>query len=416
MLTVTNIRRELTEFCAELRARIICEEDPALDNTEVWLRYPAEHYENLSLNANPFVAALLLTAMRLGAKLKVEGAISRKIRTGINKFMEIMHQWRPLFYKPVKIEAAEITETFRAGRSVGSFFSGGVDSFYTLLKNENSDCAASEKTEYLIFVRGFDIRLDCQNELYREALRRVDAAGAALGKKVIQVSTNIRKMNDHLVPWDWFHGQAMMSVALGLDGLLRKIYIPSTHTYQDLFPWGSHPLLDPLWATESLEVVHDGCEATRVEKIIEEIANSQVALDNLRVCCENRYERFNCGVCEKCVRTMVNLEVAGVLERCNTFDRKLNYARVKNLFIENENVRAFVQENYDTLATRGGNPQLLNALSKCLSPYAGWRPRNIVRSLVPKRALRAVKSLIIAIDQRVLQGRVRDLYRKKYRR
>ncbi len=23
------------------------------------------------------------------------------------------------------------------------------------------------------------------------------------------------------------------------------IYIPASHTYADLFPWGSHPILDP---------------------------------------------------------------------------------------------------------------------------------------------------------------------------
>ena len=38
-------------------------------------------------------------------------------------------------------------------------------------------------------------------------------------------------------------------------------------TYAHLGPLGSHPLLDPLWSSEDVELVHDGCEATRLDKL-----------------------------------------------------------------------------------------------------------------------------------------------------
>ena len=74
----------------------------------------------------------------------------------------------------------------------------------------------------------------------------------------------------------------------------------------------SHPALDPLWSTEAVEVVHDGAETRRVDKVAA-LAASPLALRYLRVCWENRGGAYNCGRCGKCMRTMVDLDLAGAL-------------------------------------------------------------------------------------------------------
>jgi hypothetical protein len=68
------------------------------------------------------------------------------------------------------------------------------------------------------------------------------------------------------VGWKLYHGAALAAVALLFQDRLGKILIPPTYSYADLLPWGSHPLLDPLWSTEQTTIEHEGCEATRVEK------------------------------------------------------------------------------------------------------------------------------------------------------
>lgn len=50
----------------ELRGTIMCEEDERLQNVKVWLHYPSEYYEKTSFETNSFVAAILLSAMRMG--------------------------------------------------------------------------------------------------------------------------------------------------------------------------------------------------------------------------------------------------------------------------------------------------------------------------------------------------------------
>ena len=109
----------------------------------------------------------------------------------------------------------------------------------------------------------------------------------------------------------------LASVGLLFQARFRTILISAAHTYADLGPWGSHPLLDPLWSTELTEFVHHGAHATRVDKC-RVLANSEVAMRHLRVCWENREGRYNCGECEKCLRTMVNLAAVGALGRCTT--------------------------------------------------------------------------------------------------
>ena len=42
----------------------------------------------------------------------------------------------------------------------------------------------------------------------------------------------------------------------------------ASHTYADPLPWASHPLVDPLWSTESLQFCHHGAEALRTAELL----------------------------------------------------------------------------------------------------------------------------------------------------
>ena len=127
-----------------------------------------------------------------------------------------------------------------------------------------------------------------------------------------------------------------------LQSQLRRVFVPASDSYGTLWSRGSHPLLDPLWGTEMLEIVHDGCEADRPQKMAV-VARSDVALQNLRVC-NKQHATYNCGDCEKCVRTMVDLRLVDALDRCPTFPDVLDLRRVARMKVPHH-VRAFSQEN-----------------------------------------------------------------------
>ena len=129
---------------------------------------------------------------------------------------------------------------------------------------------------------------------------------------------------------------------------------------------GTHPLLDPLWSTESLTFEHDGCEANRAEKTAR-ISQSDIALRSLRVC--NRIYRHNCGQCEKCLRTMISLQAVGTLERCTAFDKKLDIEAVSRIKIGNYRLLHFAEENLRVLENNGNDPALAEALRVCIKNY-----------------------------------------------
>ena len=69
---------------------------------------------------------------------------------------------------------------------------------------------------------------------------------------------------------------------------------------------------------ETVDIVHSGAEATRAEKIAR-LSRSSVALAHLRVCWQNVGKAYNCCRCEKCLRTMADLELCGVLDGMEAF-------------------------------------------------------------------------------------------------
>jgi hypothetical protein len=367
VLSVTGIECVAGESYVELRARLSGED---LDGFELWFRYPTSCSDAVCACGDPFVAALLLPVMARGAALRVEGPVSSRMMQGVGTFMDVICGWWPEF-EHVAVEADE-TDVVRSTPDLGfvaSSFSGGVDSFYTLLKNEHSDLPRQEKISRLLFIHGYDIALD-RADFHRAVVDRLEVVAKACDKELIQVSTNARQLAGEPVTWGRYHATVLIAVTLGLQGRLRRLYIPASYPYADLFPWGSHPRTDPLWSTESLEIIHDGCEATRVEKVLAYVSKSQVALDNLRVCWESQKGMYNCGVCEKCMRTKLNLEIAGVLHKAGALDSTLRYKDVKKMRVYGNHAERFARDNLQGLIAHGGDPRLIKALRKALSPWS----------------------------------------------
>lgn len=201
---------------------------------------------------------------------------------------------------------------------------------------------------------GFDIKPG-DSTLKSQALRMAREVGAELGKRVVEVETNLRDWSEPCVHWSWYHGSALAAVAHLLSREFEKFYISSTYAEGQLHPWGTHPELDPLWGNDSIQLIHDGCEARRTDKI-SFIAKSPVALKYLRVCYENRNGAYNCGRCEKCLRTMVTLEALGLLDRCAAFPPRINRWHLKRLIVTSEDAKIFIRENVDLIGQMPASP------------------------------------------------------------
>lgn len=257
------------------------------------------------------VAATLLVAMLGGHDLRVEAPVSAQVLAGADVVGEVFATWsrrRQLErgdgpgYRRVHLEVAGERQPTHRPSGVAAMFSAGVDSFHTVLRHRH-------RLDALVYVIGFDVRLG--DPALPGVLELVRSSAGLLGLPLIEVRTNLRNVLDALVPWDDLHGAALAGVALLLGDRFAEVLVPATLTYDELYPLGSHPVLDPLWSSDAVTLVHDGAGDDRATKL-GAIASMPAARRNLRVCFQFVDGVVNCGRCEKCLRTMVGARIAGV--------------------------------------------------------------------------------------------------------
>jgi hypothetical protein len=219
---------------------------------------------------------------------------------------------------PVLAEPARPAPPAAPSRLQAAFFSGGVDSFFTAL--DDGDGLGVEQRgviDELLCLWGFDIPIHDRVSFLRlrDSLQR---AASELGKVLVDTATNLRRTRWRFADWELLaHGPALAATALCLERRYGKVLIPSSMPTRRSPPWGSQYLTDPLFSTSRMAIRQDGGHATRFEKL-ERIAPSDTAMRFLRVCFASR-STHNCGRCQKCLRTMLGLELLGALPRCSTF-------------------------------------------------------------------------------------------------
>ena len=287
---------------------------------------PKKFHSFLSPDASPYLAALLIPCMKTGEDITIEGTISDKLNSSIPKIMNLLISWKKGFSK-INIHASRIRRDDEYYGNIGCFFSAGVDSFYTYLKHKKK---RKGKVTHLIFVQGFDIDLQ-SGKLFDVTRKHIEQIADNEKIAYITVKTNVASITDPRLIWDWGHGGALASIALLLRKGFKSVYIAGSVATKHLFPYGTHPDLDKLWSTEYMTIIHDGIERDRLDKIVSIVSRSPLALSHLRVCCQNLKGYYNCSSCYKCLRTMISLKCCGVLDRCNTFDKKIDLEKVKNM-------------------------------------------------------------------------------------
>jgi len=235
------------------------------------------------------------------------GSVSPLLASNLETIRDIYAAWIDGGHK-ILLNFEVYSEAAAAARGVSLFFSGGVDSFYSLIKHQ-------DEVENLVLIHGFDVPL-ADTKTFELAETQAREAAHIFGKRLIVVRTNLH-WEQPGVPGGWamYHGATLAAIAHALAPNHGKVFVASTSSYADLHPWGSHPLLDPLWSTETVKIVHDGGE-TRMNKLRIVIQYPE-ALARLRVCWEN-LGNYNCGLCGKCIRTMLGLRALGV-DRCAAF-------------------------------------------------------------------------------------------------
>lgn len=471
-----------------------------IDEFRLW--YRVADLNQISQNGDPFLAAALLPAMLKGEELEIDPSltISPRLLKNIRLLQEIHHCWNPKL-KIIPISAkSELSLPINKGAI--SFFSGGVDSMFTLMKQ-------ASKIKQVVFIQGFDFYInskqgrfftiddvsdlsklacrfmECDDEItiflrnllsahtrqalsnyllncsypnileeaiikdlnkvingpslydekrfsgiqlssntkeilaekslpkekviylnkkllegafpgelaigqsavYENAIERNSKFVRMLGKKLISVETNHYPFGyRYNLSRNLTQGSALASIALLLG--YSEAYIPASWSYKQLLPLGSHPLTDPLYSNEATQIIHDGAEAMRADKI-SRIAENKIALENLRVCFNDM--NHNCGKCAKCIRTMIPLELIGTLE--TPFPRGSLSKIIKKRLTTNNTEMIYFEENYE-LSKNSSNKELKKLLE------------SLKRSYDRKKIFRAIMNVLLSRLHSLLKSKI----------
>lgn len=330
----------------------------------VYFKFEKKYKDFITCDASPFAAALLIPSMKMGQDLVIEGSISAKLAEGMREIIEFVVPWN-IGLEPISVKATETKpDEGTAALRNASFFSGGVDSFYTYLKHKEE---GQEKIDCFILANGFDISLK-NPKLWDLTCETVGNVAEKEKIEVIKVESNIRDLIEPAEIWDYTHGGCLAALGLALRQGIGKVFVPSSLAYGQLLPWGSRPEMDPLWSTENISFIHDGAETQRVYKA-NYIAQSPLVLQNLRVCYLNERGKFNCGVCDKCLRTMINLRIAEKLEQSETFPHQIDLELVRKLKVSGKQNATLHNENLQELEKFGMDKDLQEAIRGILDKF-----------------------------------------------
>ncbi len=286
---------------------------------DLWFEVPPELAANLSDTGNPWLSALAPFAVTRHEALELPLPVDRKLFEGVAAAMQVWEAWFPEHYHPIDVRADFLEpDAAVAGTRTAAFFSAGVDSFYTALRHQpGGDAVHRVVIDELLTIWGFDIPID-RADAIRRLRERIDAVAASLGMSAVMVATNLRESPWNVSNWARIsQGPALAAIAQLLEGRYRLVLAPSSLSYGAGRPWGTHPLVDPLFSTACQEFRDDGALFRRSQKIAA-VAGSRLAMQHLRVCWMGRSDT-NCGHCEKCLRSLTEFELIGLRDRCVTF-------------------------------------------------------------------------------------------------
>jgi hypothetical protein len=328
-MRIENLRVESSPNRVKVATTVIWE-DCDRPTREIYFETDAAFAQDLSCNPHAFLVGCIVPALHHGeARIAIDETICPELRNGLLTTMGWLCQWASSPYKPLRIEAKPGNPPPSPPRSehAGSFLSGGVDSLATLRRNRLDFPPEHRRSiRDCLLVHGFDIggkeASGSEVEVFDRALAALSAIIEDANVTLIPVSTNIRHLDDSDHFWIFeFHGAALASVAHAFSNRLTWVSIASTYDIPNLSRWGSHPLLDPNYGSAELQIRHDNLWMSRLEKV-RLVADWDVALRNLRVCTYNPPGMPNCGRCEKCLRTMLELLAVGKLAHASTFSQK----------------------------------------------------------------------------------------------
>lgn len=313
-IIISNSYREIEENAIKICANIYSDKP----EYKLWFEIEKKYEAFISdEKQDAFVVAILPYAVKKELDIVVEGKISEKLCYQLNTYL------LPVICKNfekriIKVEAQIDNKQYNIKNAVGTGISCGIDSFYTISNHCNREEKDYNITHLTFFNAGASGEYggDKARELYRKRMKFARKFAEENNFEFVCVDSN---MNEFLMMnHEKTHTYRSLSCVLILQKLFSKYYYSSAYEYkncginQDSNSTCAHydPLNLPCLSTEDTIFYSSGTETNRLGKV-KKVTEFEQSYKYLNVCVRKDY---NCGECEKCKRTMLELDSLGKLD------------------------------------------------------------------------------------------------------
>ena len=304
-----------------------------LNNYTLWYQIPKEYYG--SDLAESLICSALFPAMVKNENIVLDSVLylsSIDLLHNIDFIQNVFSTWNKHLAK-IQINCNIKNEPKQKMSDIASFFSGGIDSLFTLSQH----CSVINS---LIYINGFDFQLSDKD--FKKNIERFTAIADYYNVSLLPINTNYNEFMYRNFNISRALHQASCFASIGHLLNFKKIIIPSSYTYNQLHPWGSHPLTDSYWSSGNTVFIHDDASHKRSFKTKSVFLDQKVA-ESVHVCWKN--SNVNCGKCSKCVRTNLVLKILNLKNR--SLDFPLPLSSLAKLRCESLADLSFYQDNLE---------------------------------------------------------------------
>ena len=306
------------------------------ERREAWFSVETQYGKYLvDDRLDAFVVGFLTTAMRLGEDISCEAPITRRLYYQLTEYLIPAMAANMKIYHPIAIHAPLTDASLPCQKAVGTGFTGGVDSLYTLMTHLQPQEPSRKITHLLVANVGTLEGGDTQATLHHMAEKTRSGVAAELGLQVVSVDSNLQELQKE--SYLAVAGFRLPSAVLALQKLFGVFYnsagyefgrfsfVQENSAYYELLPLSC-------FETENTVFYSTGGQVTRLQKL-QALSNFPLAHRYLHPCIYIR--RQNCGSCGKCVRTLGALYAMGTLDRFGDVFDVERFHREKDEYIAN---------------------------------------------------------------------------------
>ena len=349
------------------------------------IEVPEEYDEYLCDDfSDPAVLMCLEYGMAKGWDIVCEQPMSERLYFQMKQYFIPLLADNTRVFNKIELNAETLPTPSYKGEGVGTGLSCGVDSFNTILEFAKHPISTYRLTHLLFLNNGAMGTSDYEKskDIFKLECEHVSKAASELGLEYIPINTNMVELYSDI----WEHlannneGPKIASVIYALRKLFSIYYIASSveigrFHFSDKDVTFFAPFTFNMLSSDIRFYLGDLDNPKRIDKIKTIEGNPIV----------QRYLHLNpvknCGKCPKCIRTLLELEVTGYLDKFNeSFDlndyRQHRIPRIINYFSQTKEYETgYAQEIINANKGKGVIPFYVFPLSKCVKVLRNVKKR-----------------------------------------